>query len=161
MTLFVVGEAPGDPATRAAGGRPFDSRTRSGRRLAELLGVEEVADAYPVLNLVDRWPGRTAHGSAFPRGLARSRADALWFDLPAGDLLLVGKRVAAAFDVSVAYLCWESVTRYRPTGTAEVRYGRRRAVAVFPHPSGVNRWWNEPTNVVAAARFARTLRRRA
>ncbi len=153
MTVFVVGEAPGDPRTRAAGGRPFDSRTRSGRRLAVLLGVDEVADAYPVLNLVDRWPGRTAHGAAFPRGLASARAAALWYDLPSGDLLLVGKRVAAAFGVSEEYLRWEDVTRI------DGRRRRTRRVAVFPHPSGVNRWWNEPRNAAAAARFARSLRR--
>lgn len=28
-------------------------------------------------------------------------------------------------------------------------------VAVFPHPSGVNRWWNEPENVASAAAFIR------
>ena len=138
QAIAFVAEAPGEKGSRLAGAKVLDSRTRSGRKLAELLGVDEVADRWPCLNLVDRWPGRTAHGSAFPAGLAKANAALIFETLPPDvDLVLVGQRVARAFGVADGYFQWTRVfplSSNRPT---------RRAVVV-PHPSGVNRWWNEP-----------------
>jgi len=160
QAIAFVAEAPGEPGSRLEGGRVLDSRTRSGRRLAELLGVEEVADRFLALNLVDRWPGRTAHGSAFPAGLARKNAVEIFGSLPVDvDLVLVGRRVARAFGVSNAYLRWTQVSQRQTADgrtTSEVLH--RRAV-VIPHPSGVNRWWNDPKNEARARRFLRGLAR--
>jgi hypothetical protein len=56
-------------------------------------------------------------------------------------VLLAGHRVAAAFGVREGYLR-EFVLQGVPA-------------AVVPHPSGVNRWWNDPANVARASAFLR------
>jgi hypothetical protein len=147
MPVILIGEAPSERGGKLANYRAFDARTRSGAKLARLAGVADVADVFGTINLIDRWPGRTSHGAVFPAGLARRNANRLWTTLPPDvDLLLIGLRVAASFDVSVPYLRWETLA-----GDPD------RRVAVFPHPSGVNRWWNDPKHEVRARRFLRRL----
>lgn len=143
--LILVGEAPPDPHRGMK--RAFDPSARSGRRLAELFGVDDVSETFTTVNIVNRWPGRTAHGAAFPAGLAKANARNLWRSLDLdGDLLLVGRRVSNAFGLGDApYLRWGNYD-----GDEVVR-----RVAVFPHPSGTNRWWNEEGNPERARRFAR------
>jgi len=63
-------------------------------------------------------------------------------------VILLGRRVAAALDVlSMSLLEWKSwpVPPHGSIVTTEV--------ARFPHPSGRNRWWNEPANVELARAF--------
>lgn len=155
MQVIFVGEAPsreGEKLPDRVGA--FDPRTRSGKRLANLLGVESVPESFACVNVYDRWPGRTAKGDDFPAGLARKNADALMRSLPnSATLILVGRRVASAFGlVDPTYFEWrdEYVTTDGPQ-THGTR--RRRRLAVIPHPSAVNRWWNDPRNAAAAARF--------
>lgn len=119
--------------------RPFAGA--SGERLARLAGVgpEVLRDRFRLVNLLRYWPGPEpgGKGSAFPMGEAREAARRLGL---ADGSLLCGRRVAAAFGLARApYLEWVSI-------------GARR-VAVIPHPSGVCRWWNEPSNLRAARRF--------
>lgn len=161
VKVLLIGEAPGKTGERIGAG-PFDPSTRSGRRLADLAGVADVRDVFGAINLLNRWPGRTAHGSAFPAGQARKQAEQLWQDLPADvDLLLVGSRVATAFQVTAAPLSWLGVVRpFEEVGERPIR-GRARNVAIFPHPSPVNRYWNDPSNEVRARRFLRALVRDA
>lgn len=126
---------------------PFDPSTREGKRLAHLMGVASVPDAFACVSLVDRWPGRTGRGEVFPNGQAKRQAEYLWRDLPTErKLLLVGRRVAHAFALShLEYLTWTTVRR---SGTPA------RVVTVVPHPRAY-RWWSEPTNAARAARFLR------
>jgi len=56
-------------------------------------------------------------------------------------VLLIGQGVARAFGVQAGLLEWVE------------REGAW--LAVVPHPSGVNRWWNELRNVERAAAFLR------
>ncbi len=113
--------------------------------MAALAGVEDVSVTFTTLNLVDRWPGRTSHGGAFPAKLAKANADLLWRDLPlAADLLLIG-RASTAFGVQVDLLRWEQVTRE----------GITRRCAIFPPPNG--RFWSEPKDEMRARRFMRAL----
>ncbi|HUT60648.1 MAG TPA: hypothetical protein VNA25_22615 [Phycisphaerae bacterium] len=60
-----------------------------------------------------------------------------------GPLVLLGKRVAAAFGVDPEYFRWSEVRGVR--------------VAVMPLPSGVNLWWNDPEHRRDAANFLRGL----
>lgn len=60
---------------------------------------------------------------------------------------MCGRRVAAAFDhrdPALPYLRWSEE-------------GEPFRWAMLPHPSGVNRWWNEPENREAAREFLRQL----
>lgn len=139
---MIVGQAPSSDAPDA---RPFTGR--SGRRLAALLDVEH--ECLPVLfdlvNLLDRWPGKAGKGDAFPMAEAKARAARLLPTFLARPwILIVGKATARAFRLrNPKYLEWVSFS-----GTS---------VAVVPHPSGVNRWWNDPANVARAEVFMRSL----
>jgi uracil-DNA glycosylase len=145
--VLIVGEAP---TAATEGYTALTEAGRSGRRLARLAGVEHLADRFGVINLVDHWPGRTAHGDAFPAGLARDNARLLLGSLPADvALVLLGRRVERAFGLERgAYFRWRTV---------QDRQSDLRAVVTTPHPSGANRWWNEPANVRRARRFWRGL----
>jgi hypothetical protein len=129
-----VGQAPG---RRNGRGAPFEGPCA--RRLAGLAGLEEreLRRRVRLVNLLGRWPGPSASkGDAFP--IARAREAARRFPLR-GRVLLAGRGVARAFGVDAPFLEW-------------VELGRAR-VAVFPHPSGVSHWWNDPANARRAAEF--------
>lgn len=135
---LIVGEAP----TAETEGRPA-FHGRCARFLERAAGLPEggLRAAFRATNLLERPPARQGKGHAFPwreaapaaeRVLARTR----------GPLIVAGKRAARAFGLSdPQYLRW-------------TRVGGRR-VAVIPHPSGINRWWNDPANRGAAEAFLR------
>lgn len=140
--VLFVGEAPGrtpGPAFWGRGGARI-------RALAPSL-------AFKAINLLDRWPGSAGRGARFPRRAAedgRGRVLAACQGVPV--VLFAGRRVARVFGLARA-------PYFRFVRLAD---GGRRAVV--PHPSGVNRWWNDPANVRRARRFlgrlARDQRRR-
>lgn len=80
------------------------------------------------MNLSDRWPGRSGKGSVAP--VCRD-VPAFW-DRAArrGHVVLAGLRVANALAIPMRFF-----RTYRFAGTL---------VHVIPHPSGVNRAWNDP-----------------
>lgn len=139
VTTILVGEAAENGAGVFA--------DRNGRRLDDVFGVD-VGETFATVNLVDRWEGRTAHGHAFPKGLAQANAIALWRTVPMdARLLLLGRRVSTAFGLgNLPYLRWFEV--------GDIPMHR---VAVFPHPSRGNRWWSDEANVRRAKRFARRI----
>lgn len=106
-----------------------------------LEGREELLEAVDAFNVLDRYPGSEGpKGDAFPISWARRRARRLYPRLRGRTVLLAGKRVATAFGIKSDYLRWED----HPEGFR---------VAVIPHPSGVNHWWNEPANRRRFRRF--------
>lgn len=146
MKIVIVGQAPGP----RSGDRAFDGR--SGDRLARYMGLSDRRDLlehFELLNLLRRYPGPAGDkGDAFPAGRARRAARRLSGRLRARTVLLAGKRVGAAFGVGAEYLEW---------GTHEQGF----AFVVIPHPSGVNRWWNDPDNRESFTKWAGPLLRRA
>lgn len=165
MKLVVVGEAPNHAAEKLLTAWTLSSsvpRTAAvrikflrrlagtgttGERLAELAGVpfKEWLAATDRFNVLDRWPGRGPKGDAFPRDLALLGAGRLLPIVSGRRVLFLGHRVAGAFRLSDEYLRWR-----------EWRVGPYAfEAAVFPHPSRVNRWWNDPENEKRAARFLR------
>ena len=55
-----------------------------------------------------------------------------------GPLVLLGRKVEAAFDLKPGvWLTW------------------RGRLGIMPHPSGRNRWYNDPLNIEAAREFLR------
>jgi len=136
---LIIGEAPnrgGDPR------HPIEGRI--GRRLAALSGLsfEAFKDRCARVNLLPAWAGRAGKGSAFSVVVARYRAQSLRRRFVAGrTVILLGHRVARAFGISAAYF-------------SEVHVEAARVVVV-PHPSGVNRWYNEVRNARKMAAFMR------
>ncbi len=119
------------------------------------------------VNLLPTYPGAGSHGSEFPIGRARCLAELLkvrlrepsiasafgpmhefsgrFFWAPT-KVLLAGKRVARAFRLG------------SPTYFEETRVeGIDVPVVVVPHPSGVNRWWNDRGNAADARKFLERL----
>lgn len=131
--MLVVGESPA----------PRGDRAVTGRRFAELAGVERREDA-PVdwTNLLG-YDGRDGRGSRFRVDLARTAAAELEPTLSGyRTVLLLGRRVERAFSF------WP-----RPSPYFDLRAAAGTLVAVFPHPSGVNRYWNDPAAVERARSF--------
>jgi uracil-DNA glycosylase len=140
MTITIIGQAPG---ARNGKRRAFEGR--SGDRLAEAAGLRghaELRRRADVTNLLRRFPGKSGRikGDAFPMRRARRAARIRKLE---GVVLLIGRGVARAFDVDAPFLRW-------------VRRGDAR-IAVVPHPSGVNLWWNSAENRRRARRFLRRL----
>jgi hypothetical protein len=135
---MLVGEAP-----NASGRGRIANTTASGRRLASLGGAD-----LPRTNVIQEFPGRSGKGAAFPRELAVAGLARLWRRTPRRvAFVYMGKRVAAADGWRGDYLQWGE--------------HRGRMVATFPHPSGINMWWNDAANVELARDFVLELSGRA
>lgn len=128
--ILLVGEAP-----NALGRGRLRNTTYSGRRLAAL-GAGDV----PRTNVIQRFPGRSGKGASFPRDEAVAGLRRLERRTPKRVAwVFMGKRVAAAYGWRGEYFEWGELN------------GRR--IATFPHPSGINMWWNDPANVELAREF--------
>jgi hypothetical protein len=141
MKPLLIGQAPsrkGDPA------KPL-SRDPLASRLAHLCGLtkEEYLDAFERVNILDAWPGKCGKGDAFPLAETRRNAALITADIRNERVVLLGKSVARSFGIKANVLKW-------------FRFGAGRAI-VLPHPSGVNRWYNDENNVIAARRIMRRL----
>lgn len=145
MTAYIYGQAPGkkpkeDPRVPFIGGR-------NGRFLAELAGVDEkvLADLFVFRNVLDYYPGPNGDGKgdAFPMDEARARARELMDDWCWGDtVLFAGHGVAQAFGTPrrYPYFKW-----HEPVHGVQC--------VVVPHPSGLNRFWNNHALVARASHF--------
>lgn len=140
--FVMVGEA-------ARVGPPLSGR--SGGRIEQLMG-SPLRDVFEPVNLLRRWPGKAAggRGDAWPTAAARESA-VRWLRRrrrrrDVRPVVLLGDRVAAAFGLRGA-----TVLRWTAAGLGD-RLGMT-VVAVVPHPSGINRWWNDARNARAAREF--------
>lgn len=146
MKPLIIGEAPGkcgDPSTPIEG--------RIGARLAACCGLtfEEFLTTFDRVNLLDEQPQDAPKGMAFNVKAAGRVAQFLEhnregiFGRPFS--LLLGKRVAAAFRLThVEYF-------------TSIIFPNGSKVYVVPHPSGVNRWWNNWDNELEMIRFMRKI----
>lgn len=95
------------------------------------------------VNLLARFPGKAGKGDRFPPPEGRRRAVQLLPALRRRPItVLAGRAVARAFGVEA----WPYFLERRVEGALLV---------VMPHPSGVNRWWNDPAHREEARAFAR------
>lgn len=151
MGVIVYGQAPGKNSP--PGAAPF-SGGRTGALLEELAGVplDVLQREWTFVNVLPHYPGSAPSGvgDAFPMSEARAQALAISDTWVSGDrIVLCGRNVARSFGwTSLPYLSWER-------GPFDI------AISVFPHPSGLNRWWNDLDNRVEAAMFLRDLVRRS
>jgi uracil-DNA glycosylase len=138
---LLVGQAPGPSGDNS---RPLSGRI--GKRLAQLMGVsfDAYLSTFDRINLLASFPGKSdGKGDKFPLHEAREIASLL--DLGGRPfVLLMGRGVARAFGmIGTPWLEWFEL--------------RGANVAVVPHPSGVNRWWNDAKNEAEARSFLASL----
>lgn len=151
---LIVGQSPASPAHEQL---PALANTRSGHRLARLAGLtdtEELLSLFDTVNLLAVYVER------LDLGVAREPARRLRDRIALGRRELVvclGPTVARALGITAVPVLGVSDRAARWRSPA-----RRGPVwAVSPHPSGRNRFWNEPANVTAAEAFWRDLAERA
>lgn len=138
LNVLLVGEQPSassDPDEPLSGG--------SGKRLAELMGMSflEYLDRVPRANLLDF---QSSGSDLFSGDEAKARAEELSARCARAGvpMVLMGRKVARSMGMegdTPAWLSW---------GTLE-----GQAVAVSPHPSHHNLWWNDKANREAAEEF--------
>lgn len=144
--VLLVGEAPSESSDPHA---PLSGRV--GARIEHLAHLRpgSLGRHFDLVNLLDRWPGRTGKkGSDFPAEAAREAAKRLAILLEAEPahrrVIFLGKRVAAAF----------GERKLEPCRWVERSFGGRAVeVAMIPHPSGVNRALNDPDVARAVGEF--------
>jgi len=134
--IVLIGQAPskrGDPA------KPLEGKLIVSR-LAGICGIdkEQYMAATERYNVLRRWPGKNGKGDRFPMRQARRSARRLALRFGGRRVVLLGRSVAKAFGLTIEYLKWANIGF---------------TVAVVPHPSGINRWWNGARNKAAARRF--------
>ena len=133
----IIGEAPG-PNTRGDFPMyPYPPRSAAGR-LKDIIGftTREYLLSFARANLLDTYPGK-----AFPVKLGRQAVDGVIERMRGKPLLLMGRGVANAFGAgALEVLTW-----------CEIEPGVR--VAVIPHPSGRNVWYNDEANRAAVRAF--------
>lgn len=141
MKSLLIGEAPSKnehPPTPLEG--------RIGRRLAEYAGIsfEDFLERFERMNLLAVRQDTKEKGFEFDADQAR--INAMRLDIaPNRTVVLLGHRVARAFGL-------RNATYFKLYDG-----GQGRSLYVIPHPSGVNRWWNDVENQIEAARFMRSL----
>jgi len=146
-SVLLIGAAPSRnavPEMPLTGGR-------SGTRLQQLAGLSllEYCRLFARANVFGFFPGKAgAKGDRFPvrRAVIEAKAMVASGLLRRRDVVFVGRGVARAFDFrSPDPMTWVDMV------PEDCR------AAWMPHPSGVNLWWNEPSNVARARQFLREL----
>lgn len=120
---------------------------RIGKRLASWSGLsfEEYLEAFDRMNLLTVRQDTREKGFEFDHEAARVVAAGMVF-VRGQRVVLLGRRVARAFALTEVY--------YFPQ-----RLGEADAYVV-PHPSGVNRYFNDPANVKRMEEFMHDILRR-
>lgn len=146
---LIIGQAP---ARGNDGKLPFAGQ--SGARLAQLAGVGNSGDDLPrhfdLLNLIEKWPGKSGKGDHFDMDAARAKAGEIARELQTAKesryVLLMGRKVQTAFG-------WAGMNYLQ-----EYQW-HDHIVVVFPHPSGVNLWWNDQVHRTEARVLLRRILR--
>lgn len=142
--ILIVGEA----LAKSGNGLPFSGR--SGERLQRLFGVEGYQGLLSVARLTNLCSGYT-----FDQDKAAKFADLLLDQehrLAASlsallQLVMCGRKVAKAMDAD--HLDWFQTARY----------GEWVVLHLFPHPSGLSRFWNDSRDAQRAQDYLRALAR--
>jgi uracil-DNA glycosylase len=147
MRLLFVGQAPSQDSD---GQPPFTGKC--GKFLAETLlntTQEQMLLDHDFMNVFDRWPGKGINGDKFPMREAKDRVPYLVEKLRDRVVVMLGHNVATAFGAKgFTYLTWYEIRN--PKNVNDVIVPK---MVVVPHPSGINRYWNVPSNRLIASKF--------
>lgn len=143
MKALIVGQAP----ARSGDGTPFSGR--SGQRFCQLLEVpdlEHVRRWFDLDNLLtEKLPKRpTGRGDVFHVKRAHQRAEEIIASSPASRTIVAcGRQVWSAFGCDLSADWFGRCVKVN-------RRGEWVELRLFPHPSGISHFWNEPQNVQRA-----------
>lgn len=140
---LLIGQAPGPNTDPALPLHPLP-KTSTGGRLAELIGMSPVDyhRSFERINLLQDFPGQHKRDDKFPLGKAKIAARAIVPLLRERVVILVGRNVATAFGLlEEPFHVWMEDTQWC------------QAMAIVPHPSGRNHWYNKPDNRLEAQEF--------
>ena len=138
---LIVGEAP---SKNEATPRPIEGCV--GKRLAACCNMPLACflDHFDRVNLLSVRQDTKEKGFEFDLRSAKVAAEVMKQNFKEGQVVLfLGRRVAEVFGVHNHYFALNIV------GEAQVY--------IIPHPSGVNRWWNEDANKDRAFVFMQTI----
>ena len=141
MKPVLVGQAPGPNTDPELPLYPVPARSAGGR-LQRMLGLSraEYLRLFERTNLLYRYVGTTLNGDRVCRKEARVAAGALQPLLQSRVVVLVGRKVADAFDFHEEFFVWRRVGN-RSLHTENGWWG------CIPHPSGRNRLYNDEETV--------------
>lgn len=146
--IVLVGQAPGP--TGPPPGRPLVGG-RTGEFLRSLTGLSlgRYLRRFQTMNVLDRYPGRSlaGKGDRFPLHDARLAAATKEPAFAGRVVVFCGRNVVEAFNHTGPSFVWRACSRTTPA----YRY------AMIPHPSPINRRWNDPNVVDEARQFFRDL----
>jgi hypothetical protein len=148
--LLLIGQAPsksGNPD------RPLEGRTAVTLAMLFGCGIDEYLCGTQRYNVLPGWVGKHGKGDLFPMDLAKRNARRMRYSFGDCHVLFIGIATARMFDVRHKIMRWKRVK------IADAQCGSFYA-AIIPHPSGINRWWNDKDNVAAAKQFLRRSWRR-
>lgn len=139
MRTVIVGEVAGRTSDE-----PLDPASQSGGRLADLAGLdhEEFLDRFDRINIIPSIFEEQLDPAFMRLRWKQSSGCNLRSILHGRRVILLGAAVAGAMGVA-------DQPHFRWFRTS---WG---VASVIPHPSGKNRWWNEPDNVSRARHFMR------
>ena len=135
---LLVGEAP-----KACGCAPLRGRVGNALIVASGLSRAEFDRVFVRTNVFTVPQQSHGKGASFPMTAARVEAVRLQRRCRARVVVLLGKRVASAFGIDPTYFEKSKI--------------HSCDVFVVPHPSGINRWFNEANNRVRFSRFMRSI----
>lgn len=153
MKPLIIGEAPSKNEVLP---RPISGRV--GKRLASLCGLtlEEFLQHFDRVNLLHVRQDTKEKGFEFDVKAARIEAGRIMSTLVRDQVvLLLGRRVANAFGFQ-KHAYFEQLFFIGRSNMC-INPGMGPDVRVMPHPSGVNRWYNEPANWKQAEEFMRRI----
>lgn len=139
MKPLLIGEAPSKNEVTET---PIEGRI--GKRLASYAGLslEDFLTIFDRINLLHERQDTREKGFEFDHDAARLEAFRLYPTFKPGQtVIMLGRRVGNAFGAFGEYF-----QAHRPRDNGAVIY-------VVPHPSGINRWWNDPQNCLQATEF--------
>lgn len=150
---LLVGQAPGPNTDPDLPLFPVPS-TSAGGRLVKVMGIAraDYFKCFDRVNLLPYFPGRTrVRDDSFPMAPAKLAARVMRPLLANRTVILVGRNVADAFELDIPFHEWRDVPMRRreplkrQTGLSQL--------AVIPHPSGRNHWYNHEANRLESRAF--------
>lgn len=150
MKILFIGQAP---SRGSQGMPPFSGEC--GKRLATLLSLSQDAmlEKYDFINVLNDYPGTGGKGDLFPTRAARVAAGKILLteSRRRERIVILGSGVARVFGLKQDVL--RTLEWRRPCPGDPFFSGTQLLLALCPHPSGINRWWNDQDHVRMAMGF--------